>query len=68
MNRPIAVIAVALTVLVAGCGGPGDAPEDDEELPEEDPEDPAEEDSDDPDAEADDVPAIAQASVTIPTA
>ena len=67
MNRTVLVIAVALTVLVAGCGGPGDAPENDDELPEEDPGDPAEEDPDDPDAEEDDVPAIAQASVTVPT-
>ena len=52
MDRTILIVVVALTVLVAGCGGPGDAPED-EDLPEEDPDDPAE-DPDDPDEGPDD--------------
>lgn len=64
MKRTIIVIVVALTVLVAGCGGPGDAPEEDEELPEEDPDDPAEEDPDDPDEGDDEVPAIGHSSLT----
>lgn len=45
MNRTIIVVAVALTLLIAGCGGPGEAPEDgDDEMPDEDPEEPEEED------------------------
>ena len=63
MNRTIIVIVVALTVLVAGCGGPGDAPED-EDLPEEDPDDPAEEGPDDPDEGDDEVPSIGHSSLT----
>lgn len=27
MNRTIIVVVVALTLLIAGCGGPGDAPD-----------------------------------------
>lgn len=65
MNRTIVVIAVALAVLVAGCGGPGDAPEDDEAMPEEEPDDPAEDDPEEP-AEDDEPSAIAPLGVTAP--
>lgn len=30
MKRTIIVVAIALTLVVAGCGGPGDAPDDNE--------------------------------------
>ena len=63
MDRTILIVVVALTVLVAGCGGPGDAPED-EDLPEEDPDDPAE-GPDDPDEGPDDEgPSIDHSSLT----
>lgn len=37
MKRTLVVVVLALSVVIAGCGGPGDAPEEENESPGEEP-------------------------------
>lgn len=55
MKRTLIVVAIAFTVLIAGCGGPGDAPEDEEGEPVE--EEPGDEPGDEAGDEGNETPA-----------
>lgn len=67
MKRTLIVVAVVLAVLVAGCGGPGDAPEDENgEVPEEEPADPTEDEPGEEESPADeeeDEPLVATSAI-----